>query len=163
MDNENTVNQDVETQVEEPKTFTQDEVNKIVQERIVRDRKDRADYDELKAKAEKFDALEEASKSELQKATERAEKLEAELTSMKRQQEIKDIRAKVSSETGVPITLLNGEDEDSCNEQAKAILAFKWPNNNSYPTLKDGGEPNNKVKAPSTRTQFADWMDANFS
>lgn len=165
MEENNTVNQDEGTKVEEQKTFTQEDVNRIVQERIIRDRKDRADYDELKAKADKFDALEEASKSELQKATERAEKLEAELTSMKRETEIREMRQRVSAETGVPIDLLNGEDEEACKNQANAILAFKGSNNNvnnGYPTLKDGGEPTNKVKG-STKQQFADWLDASLS
>lgn len=164
MENENTVNeqgtnqQNAENQ-ETPKTFTQEEVNKIVQERIIRDRKDHADYDDLKAKAEKFDALEEASKTELQKATERAKKLEAELASLKKMNEINAIREKVSSATGVPASLINGEDEESCMAQAKAILEFKNPD--SYPGLRDGGEVVNANKG-TAQQQFSDWFNEHF-
>lgn len=158
-----TVKQENGTEVEE-KTFTQDEVNRIVQERIIRDRKDRADYDELKAKADKFDALEEASKSELQKATERAEKLEAEINTMKREKEIADIRSSVSDETGVPASLLSGEDEESCKAQAEAILKFKEADNKNvgYPILKDAGEAKGKVNG-TTKQQFAEWLENSFN
>lgn len=161
MENENTVNEQEnnEQKQETVKTFTQDEVNTLIKERLVRDRKERADYDELKAKAEKFDALEEASKSELQKATEKAEKLEAELASLKKLNEIASIREKVSSATGVPASLINGEDEDTCMEQAKAILEFKNPD--SYPSLKDGGEPSN-VNKGTAQEQFKEWFNEHF-
>lgn len=154
MENTNTVNEQEQTPVVE-KTFTQDEVNKIVQERIYKDRKDRQDYDELKAKAEKYDALEEASKTELQKATERAERLEAENTALKRANELRQVRETVSTETGVPMSLLTGEDEATCREQANGILAFKNPSN--YPSLRDGGETTTKVK-PTSKQQFEEWL-----
>lgn len=155
MENEKTVTGQ-EDGLKEGKTFTQEEVNRIVQERITRDRKDRADYDEIKAKAEKFDALEEASKTELQKVTERANKLEAENQALKKAGEIRSVREKVSKETGVPANLLTGEDEESCKSQATAILAFKNPS--GYPSLKDGGESINKSK-PSPQQQFAEWLE----
>lgn len=61
------------------KTFTEEQVNKIVQERLAREQKKYADYDDLKAKASKFDELDEQNKSELQKANDRAAKLERDL------------------------------------------------------------------------------------
>ena len=54
------------------KTFTQDEVNRIVAERVKR----YANYEELKQKAEQFDKLEEEGKSELQKALDKANGLQ---------------------------------------------------------------------------------------
>ena len=63
----------------EEKTFTQDDVNRIVQSRIVEVKNKYADYDDLKAKATKFDEMEEAEKTELQKATEKADALQAQL------------------------------------------------------------------------------------
>ena len=76
-----TVNQEANEPAE--KTFTQDEVNAIIAERLKRDRGERADYDELKAKAAKLDEIEEANKTELQKANERAESLQKELNAIK--------------------------------------------------------------------------------
>lgn len=59
----------------EPKTFTQEQVDKIVQERLKRAKSEKpADYDELKAKAAKLDEIEDAQKSELERITEQATK-----------------------------------------------------------------------------------------
>lgn len=76
------------------KVFTQDDLNRIVQERIARveqkfadydELKEKAgqlegfaDYDELKAKAAKLQQLEDAEKSEMEKLSERIEKLQQE-------------------------------------------------------------------------------------
>ena len=57
-----TVNQEVTEATE--RTFTQAEVDAIVGDRLKRDRAKYSDYDDLKAKAAKFDELEEANKSE---------------------------------------------------------------------------------------------------
>ena len=61
------------------RTFTQEEVNAIVGKRLAEEKGKYSDYEEIKAKAAKFDEAEEANKSELQKAMERANNLEAEL------------------------------------------------------------------------------------
>ena len=71
-ENSKTVNQDESTAEKQDRTFTQAEMDAIIGERLSRERAKFADYDDLKAKASKFDATEEASKSELQKATEKA-------------------------------------------------------------------------------------------
>ncbi|MDH2332500.1 scaffolding protein [Paenibacillus polymyxa] len=62
-----------------PKTFTQDELDQVIADRIARERKKYADYDELKTKLTEFErAKEEREKAEMT-ATERleAEKAEA--------------------------------------------------------------------------------------
>lgn len=52
----------------EDRTFTQSDLDKIVQERLARAKTSLpADYDDLKAKAARFDELEAANKSELEK------------------------------------------------------------------------------------------------
>jgi hypothetical protein len=55
---------------------TQDELNAILAERIKRERAKYADYTDLKTKAAQFDELTESQKTEIQKATERAEAAE---------------------------------------------------------------------------------------
>lgn len=151
-----TVNQETAT-VEEPveeKRFTQAEMDKVIADRLARERQKYEGYSELKEKAAKFDELEAASKTELQKATERAEKLEKELNSLKKAEEVRAIRAKVAKEENIPEHLLTGDTEEACIEQAKAINAYANPN--GYPVLKDGGEVQNVVKG-STQQQFAEW------
>ena len=72
-------------------------------------------------KAKRFDALEEASKSELEKAVARAEAAEkaaAEAAS-------KVLRADVAAAKGVPANLLSGTTQDELEAAADALLAFK--------------------------------------
>lgn len=141
------------------RTFSQEEVNAIVGKRLAEEKGKYADYEDLKAKAAKFDEAEEANKSELQKVTERAAALEAEVKSMKQAEEVRSIRENVAKETGIPAHLLTGTTEEECKVQAAAIADFAKPA--PYPTIKDGGEVNN-VGKPSTRQQFAEWTNSIF-
>lgn len=138
----------------EPRTFTQEEVNSF----LAKDRKQMAekysDYEQLKEKAARLDQIEEDAKTELQKAQERAEKLQAEISAMKHTEEIRTIRDKVAQETGVPASLLTGDTEEACTEQANGILSFKTPS--GYPTIKDGGEALTGGTLDA-RTAFTDW------
>lgn len=142
------------------KMFTQGELDTIISDRLKRERDKYADYDELKEKAAKLDQIEEDAKSELQKATERAEKLEAELSARVHADEVRAIRDKVAQETGVPAALLTAETEDACAEQAKAINAYKA--STQYPTVKDSGEIQGTIKG-STKQQFAEWAEQVFN
>lgn len=154
-ENVNTSEQTQETTQQETKTFTQDEVNKLVQERLGKERAKYEGYEELKAKAAKFDELDEANKSELQKAQEKTQQLQAELNKLKKDAEISVMRQKVATEKGVPADLLTGETEEACNEQAEKLLAFAG-NNAAYPVVKDGGEVHVNEKL-STADQFKQW------
>lgn len=146
------------TQGNEERTFTQTELDKIVQSRVFEERKKLGNYDELKAKADELDQLKEASKTELQKAQDRAAKAEKDLADLKAAEALRESRAKVSAETGVPSELLTGENEEACKEQAKKILEFA--KTKGYPTVRDGGEVKN-VGKPSTAQQFAEWAKEN--
>jgi hypothetical protein len=66
-----------ETGNQPDKTFTQAELDRIVQDRVAREQKKFGDYDDLKAKATKLDELEAANASEIEKAIKRAEDAEA--------------------------------------------------------------------------------------
>lgn len=57
-------------------TFTQEQVDKIVEQRLARERQKFADYDDMKAKAGQFDQLEESKKTSEQKLLERIEAAE---------------------------------------------------------------------------------------
>ena len=120
------------------RTFTQEELNAIVGKRLAEEKSKFADYEDLKAKASKFDEMEEANKSELQKATERANALETELKAMKNAEEVRLMRENVAKETGIPSNLLTGSTEEECKAQAEAIKTYAQPS--GYPKVKDGGE-----------------------
>lgn len=157
-----TVNQDTQqTAAELERTFTQSEMDAIIRDRLKREREKYADYDALKEKAGRFDAAEEAQKSELQKATERADALQAQLDSMLKADNVRKIREKVAHETGVPATLLNAEDEETCKAQAKAIMEFAKPG--AYPAVPDRGEVHKAIGGGKTRDQFKDWFESSLN
>lgn len=142
-------------QTDTQKTFTQDELNAIVNERLKREREKYPDYAALKEKAEKYDKYEEESKTEIQKMTEKADRLQKELDDIKHAESLREIRAKVAKETGVPENLLSGATEEDCKAQAEAIKAFAKP---TYPSVRDGGEPGGNPGV-TTAQQFADWFN----
>lgn len=142
------------------RTFTQEEVNAIVSKRIGEVQGKYADYETLKDKAAKFDEAEEASKTELQKAQERAEALQKQIDTMTRADNIRKVREKVSLAKNIPVNILTGETEEECTAQADAILAFAKPA--GAPKVRDGGEPQSLEginKSGTTRDQFANWFN----
>ena len=156
MDTDNQAkNQSQEVKAEEStpkeKTFTQADVNRIVADRV----SDFSDYEELKAKAAKYDEAEEANKSELQKAQEENESLKKELNALKSANEIQKVHEKISQETGVPASLLTAKTEDECRTQAENIKAYAKP---EYPKVADAGETTH-VSKKTTREQFKEWVD----
>lgn len=78
---------------------SQEQLNALLGDRLARERAKFADYDELKAKAEKFDEAEQASKSELEKATEANAQLKQELEAFK----LKDLRSQVAASKGLSL------------------------------------------------------------
>ena len=136
-----TVNQETETTAGgQEKTFTQAELNAIVAERLGRERAKYEGFEDFKAKAEKYDQLQEASKSDLQKAQEESADWKSKYEALNREITARNIRDKISKETGVPADCLTGETEEACKAQADAILKFRG-DKPKYPDLQDGGEP----------------------
>lgn len=153
LTNQETTTQNAET---ETKTFTQDDVNRIVAKRVEK----YSDYAELKEKAAKYDEQVEASKSDLEKATERANSLQAELNAIKAAEQIRTMRNEVSSATGVPADLLTGSSQEECEAQAQAILSWAQQKPSGYPIVPDGGDPIGHAKK-STRELFKEWFEEN--
>lgn len=129
--------QDAE-QTQEPKTFTQEQVNEMMG-KVRREAKAQfTDYAELKVKAEKLDALEEASKSEQEKLMERLSSLEKENAQMKAQKAHSELIAKVAAAKGVPSALLHGETEDDIAAVADSLIAWSGGKTVTYPADKGG-------------------------
>ena len=154
-----TVNQgsNVNNAAETGKTFTQSEMEAIIETRIGKERAKYGDYEDLKAKAAKYDEMEAASKTELQKATEKVTALQDELKSIKKQNEVRGIREEVAKANGIPANLLTAETREECEAQAKSLLEFAG-SQKGYPVVRDGGETNKSVKL-STNQQFAEWFN----
>lgn len=102
-------------------------------------------------KAREFDALQEANKTELQKAIEAAEAANQRATAA----EQRALKAEIARTKNVPVDLLTGTDEDSLNASADALLAFLG---SQKPVPAVGGVGVNGSAAPVIydRAQLAD-------
>ena len=82
-----------------------------------------------------------------------------ELNGMKQAETLRVMREKVAGEKKVPSSLLTGETEEACAQQADEILAFAQ--GQGYPSLPDGGDPHPPAPKTATREQFAAWAAEN--
>ncbi len=132
------VTQTATEEATQAETFTQEQVNKIVQERLARAKTELPpDYEALKAKAAKFDELEEANKSEFEKLNERYSALEKEHAALVHENERRAWAAQVSQEKGVPASILRGDTLEEIQAHAQAILDSGLSHYGSAP---DNGE-----------------------
>lgn len=111
--------------------------------------------DQLTAANEQIRTLQ-AGAASLEEVTKQAQAYSAELESLKAANTIRDMRAKVSKATGVPVELITGDTEEACTAQAQGIAAFAKPT--AYPVVKDGGEVH-ATQSNSPRMSFADWFN----
>jgi hypothetical protein len=100
---------------------TQEQLDHIVGARLARVEAKFADYGDLKAKAEKFDKQEEASKTELQKAEDRAAAAEKELQGYKAKEQRAAWAKEVSEATGVPAAALRGATKEEMQAHAETL------------------------------------------
>ncbi|MGO2819435.1 MAG: hypothetical protein ACTIA5_01450 [Brachybacterium tyrofermentans] len=111
-----------------PRTFTQDELNAVAAEERRKTAEKFADYDDLKAKAERLDQSEQENQTELQKAIARAEKAEKDRDQEKADRENADRRAvaaEVASEKGVPASHISGSTREELEASAEALIAWR--------------------------------------
>lgn len=138
---------------------TAEQIDKLLNMNGADINKAKGDLDSVKSElaAAQAKLSEHPKEDALKEATDRANALQAELDSVKRAEELRTMRDKVSAEHKIPASLLTGETEEACVEQAKAILAFAQPS--GYPSLRDGGE----ITPPTTKTRdkFAAWAKEN--
>jgi hypothetical protein len=111
---------------------SQEELNKLIGARINQVKSQFSDYDDLKAKAGKYDEVEAASKSELEKAQERIAELEKRSTAAERAALV----TRIASEEGVIPEVLNGDTEEEMRAAAKRVLQWRDSNKRSTPPPK---------------------------
>lgn len=101
-------------------TFTQDDVQRVIAERLKRERAKYADYDDLKKAAAKLQAIEDADKTAQQKAAEEVAAAKAEAEAAKADV----VRFRVAAEhgiTGADIDLIGAGAEEDVTGRAKRI------------------------------------------
>ena len=66
--------------------------------------------------------------------------MQKQLDALNEANKARDLREKISAETGVPANLLRGDSEEDLRAQATAIMGFAKASRPVYPNVKDGGE-----------------------
>lgn len=101
---------------------SQEDFDARLKDRLARERSKFADYDDLKAKAAKLDEIEEANKSEIEKANDRATKAEKAAA----EAAAEALRLRVATKHGITDSddialFLTGTDEDTLTKQAQRL------------------------------------------
>lgn len=86
--------------------------------------------------------------------------LQKELNGMKQAEILRIMREKVAGEKNVPASLLTGETEEACAQQADAII--NYAKSQGYPAVRDGGEPHLPTSPKAPRDKFAEWAADKF-
>ena len=142
------------------KTFTQAEMDAIIGDRLARERAKYADYNEVKAKAAKYDEVEEAQKTELQKTVEERDALKAQVEKLNAEKEHAKAVADAATKYGVDASLLSRMTGDV--EANAEFLKQTMANTQKYGHVKDGGEATpptvtresvNAIKDPVSRVR----------
>jgi len=119
----------------EVKTFTQEQVNALIAQEKRKLGEKFADYDDLRAKAAKLDQLEQESKTELQKALDKAAALETELTAYKTKEQVAAWASEIVKGSDIPASVLRGSTKEELEqhfEQLKSLAPLK-PTRTSAP------------------------------
>jgi len=114
---------------------------------------------ENKAKADAYDEAQEAAKSDLQKALERADKAEGKLKEYESKLKLDKLRAEIAKEYGLDADLLRGGTEEELRAHAETIKAYVG-GTHRYPSVPDYGEANAPAGNRSTASLFADAVNA---
>jgi len=115
------------------KTFTQADLDRIVGERLAREREKYADYDQLKAASEDLRKLKEAQMSELDKAKAAAAELEAKLKAKDAEIaafKLEQLRTRLVTEAGLPVALadrVKGTDEATIKADIEELKKLVKP------------------------------------
>lgn len=143
---ENTAEQAGEAPKDErTRTFTQDEVNELVERRLARERAKQGDIAELRRKAKLYDEAEEANKTETQKLTEQNQKQAERIAQLEHGKLVSD----ACIAHGIPAEyadLVTGTDEETVNASAEKVAKLLGG------TAKPAGEtPNATVPSEGMR------------
>lgn len=138
---------------------SQKELEQALRTRLDRERAKFKDYGDLKAKADKFDQVTEAQKSELQLAIERAEAAERKASSLETEREIAGWKSQVAKDpqyAGVTADVLRGSTLEEIEEHAASLKAL-------MPEPKKGGSVPSEGRTVTSgkgdpATEFAEIM-----
>lgn len=100
---------------------TQAELDRIIADRLSRERSKYADYEDLQAKAQRLAEIEEANKTEAEKMAEQLATLQAKVTEYETREQINAWKAEVAEATGVPANALAGNTKEEIEAHAETL------------------------------------------
>lgn len=155
------------TQAQQP-TYTppasQADLDRIIADRVSRERAKFADYADLKTKATEFDKLAESQKTELQKAQDRAAAAEKKAADYELVQQRAGWAADIVKDSPVPASALRGNTQDELKahfEQLKALIPTEAPKKGAAgPYVPGEGSTPAANTLGGARQEFADFLGA---
>jgi hypothetical protein len=109
---------------QELKTFTQEQVNALIATEKRKFGDKYADYDDIKAKATQFDELEQSSKTELQKAIDRATAAETKAAALEAKEQVAGWAKDIVKDSLVPASALRGNTREELEAHFKDLEAL---------------------------------------
>lgn len=122
------------------KTFTQGDVDKLIADRINRERKKFADYGDLQKKAKRLSEIEDAQRSEVEKLNDQLTDAQVELQAFK----VAETRRKAASDAGLDPELaeyITAADPDEALAQAKRLAERLKPPEPKTADFRQGSRP----------------------
>lgn len=137
---------------------TQAELDRIIADRLSRERSKYADYEDLQAKAQRLAEIEEANKTEAEKAAEQLATLQAKVAEYETREQINAWKADVSKETGVPAAVLAGNTLEEIQAHAESLKPLITPSAQpaaaqTVPTI--GNQPDRPAQSVPLKDQIA--------
>jgi hypothetical protein len=100
---------------------SQEELDRIIEGRLHREREKYKGFDEIKAKAAEYDKQAEKDMTELQKLTRRAEEAEKKAQAFEQQQQVAAWTQEVAKASGVPAEALRGSTKEEIEAHAETL------------------------------------------
>lgn len=106
---------------------SQADLDRIIADRLSREKAKFADYGDLKKKAEQFDAAQEAAKSDLQKAQDRADAAEKKAAEFEARQQVAVWAKEIVKDSKVPADALRGSTKEDLQAHFNQLNALVTP------------------------------------
>lgn len=103
---------------------SQSDLDRIIADRLSRERAKFADYDDLKAAADRLEQIEQENKSEAEKQADLIAELKSKVTDYETRDQIAEWKSEVSGSTGVPANVLAGTTLEEIQEHAETLKPF---------------------------------------
>lgn len=139
---------------------TQEELNRIIADRVRRTEAKYAGYADAVKKAEQFDAITEAQKTELQRIQERAEAAERRAEALETRQQVSDWKSEIVADPefkGITASVLRGTTREELLAHAAELKAL-IPASDSRTGAHVAGEGRVAVKSTDPAQQFAELL-----